>query len=213
MGHRSSGVHTMNQQLGELLRSPVDPHHPLTLDAGKETNGRIQESTLSCRICWSHYQIRSGIPRPLTKDDGAISQIKRREMRSRDTSYCHRKATTFTLRDGELSELDAFSKGVGYCRGLDTVDVGCGIGEMTRVLHQAARAVTLDFSFEALMNFDAAPLWGVRPFLPKTTRLMRLFGKRVVHWEKLWRNSSIALPYSKLLFAVCRRPSNNTNRR
>jgi SAM-dependent methyltransferase len=300
----------------DLLRCPIDPRHLLTLDGGVANNGYVDEGTLSCANCASRYVIESGIARLLITDDTEISEIKQREIASRDTSYRRRKTTKFSLRDGELSELDAFFQGVGDCRGLDALDVGCGVGEMTRVLHPAARLVAVDFSPEALLNFDAPPsqapdliqadacrlpladasfdvamssqvlehvptaelraafiaqlarvlkpggrlvlsvynwdlgrqkmripkegfhesgifyhcyeehelradlsqhfdvkaIWGVRPFLPKTTRLVRLLGKRVVYWERLWRTSRMALPYCKLLFAVCHRPLSDGQR-
>ena len=147
----------MNQHTPDLLRCPIEPRHCLILDGGMKTSGHVQDGTLSCGKCASRCVIQSGIPRLLTTHDSAISDIKHREMTSRDRSYRDRKATKFTLRNGELSELDAFSQGIGDCRGLDAVDVGCGIGEMTRVLHRAARVAALDFSFGALLNFNAPP--------------------------------------------------------
>jgi SAM-dependent methyltransferase len=232
-----------------------------------------------------------------------LHPLQQEERRLRDAAYP--KVAAQGLSNWFRPELDAVKKAVGDCRGLVTLDAGCGWGQMTPALKSASQIVAVDFSLQSLLHFQQAgsnvrrlqadvthlpvltgscelaiscqvlphlptpdlrlalidelaralkpggrlvistmhynfryvrkgtpkegiergsfyhrytvdefraeldrrfhveALWGIWTYLPKTWSLVLALGKYNVYWDRLWREKSISLKYSKYLLAIC----------
>jgi len=81
-----------------------------------------------------------------------LHPLQQEERRLRDAA--NPEAAAQGLSNWFRPELDAVKKAVGDCRGLVTLDAGCGWGQMTRALDGASQIVAVDFSHQCLLHFQ-----------------------------------------------------------
>jgi SAM-dependent methyltransferase len=81
----------------------------------------------------------------------ALHPLQQEERRLRDAAYP--KSADQGLSNWFRPELDAVKQAVGDCRGLVTLDAGCGWGQMTPALRNASQIVAVDFSLQGLLHF------------------------------------------------------------
>ena len=62
-----------------------------------------------------------------------------------------------------------------------------------------------EFADALAKHFTVEAVWSVGVVLPKTYRAIRAMGPYRHYWDRLWRRSTIARPYGKLLLGVGRR--------
>jgi len=139
----------MNAWVVEWLACPAD-FRALQLLGTPASSGSIAEGELRCASCGCSYRVIAGIPCLIGSADDALSELQQHEQQMREGEYGRNERYVSEIE--RLPEIDAVRSALGDCAGLNVLDAGCGIGEMTRLAQDAARVVAVDFSRAGLLG-------------------------------------------------------------